>query len=92
MTRAWWEITTAAAFGQFTLAWHVAREHGTKILTVLGAAPPGLALLVQAVVLYVAGTSLGGTAVSFLAGFAALLAAMWLQRKWHRHLDKGVGL
>lgn len=78
MTSTWWAITTAAAFGQFTLAWRL-REFGA--LTVASfTANPGLALTAQAAVLYFAGTTLAGTTVSVAAGTAVLFVAERFRR------------
>ena len=78
MTQAWWEITCAAAFGQAVLAWRLRHLGPFELLHLTR--EPGLALLVQAVVLWLAGTSPGGVALSCVAGFAALLLASRFRR------------
>ena len=86
MTQAWWEITGAAAFGQVALAWRL-RELGPFELLHL-TREPGLALLVQALVLWLAGTSPGGVALSCVAGFAVMLLASRFRSRRHRDEDE----
>jgi hypothetical protein len=80
MSTAWWEITSAVAFGGFVLWWPLYRQFGVHLGQGAG---PGMAALVQAVVLWLAGTSFGGVMISLIAGGAVLPAVMRAER-WHR--------
>ena len=75
MTTTWWLIISAASFGNIVTLWPL-RHLGAWRLADMSL-EPSAALLVQAVVLWLAGTSVWGASASFAAG----LAAMWLVMK-----------
>lgn len=82
MTLGWLEITSAASFGAFVTGWQM-RALGVSAHKTA----PSLALLTQALVLWIAGTSAAGTFGSFAAGTAVLFASMWLARRWSAYRD-----
>lgn len=78
MTSAWWAITTAVAFGQFTLWWPMYRQYGVHLGQGLG---PVLGAIVQAVVLLFSGTSFGGVMTSLIAGSAVVLITVRIEER-----------
>jgi len=78
MTAAWWLITSATAFGWAVTLIPIARPLGAhRSLDICR--EPMAALTVQAVVLWLAGTTVTGTCLSFAAGLAAMAIVMKLR-------------
>ena len=78
MSTSWWLITTAALFGWAVTLYPLWRPLGAKQALDI-CREPATALTVQAIVLWLAGTSAIGTAGSFAAGGAAMFVTMKLR-------------
>lgn len=80
MTGTWLAITSAAAFGWAVTAWPVLRRYGQHELLSLSRVPT-VATLVQAIVLWAAGTGTAGWAGSIAAGITAAAITSRFGRK-----------
>jgi hypothetical protein len=79
MTSTWLVITSAAAFGYLVTALPLAHVLGRRHVIDISREPLA-ALTVQAIALWISGTSAAGASISIAAGFAAMFIVMKLRK------------